>query len=958
MRARICFFVVLAGCSKMDVAAYPGSGPAAMERAAAPMLVVDDPGTWKRSTLPVHASRVRIGDSRELPLERVDMRVEVAGYRARVGLEFVFANPDDQVHEGTFQMRLADDASPHRLAFGQTELDFTRPLGPPGPVAVPLDATWGQLREARVVPRRTASTAYDETVNPRDVRVVVDPALAEWAGAGVFNMRVFPISPRRHHKVVFEYDVDMVPSGPDLALELPAPANVPETWVRVAAPEGARVVPAAPPTSGDGTNHYIYQDLREPLSLRVPNRPVIMHWQDEQAGLLFATRVVPQLPEAQPAEARPRAIFAVDTSLSSNPVRYNVWLALLREVLNSNRDVLREFAVVYFNVETRWWQPRFVANTPDNVAAALGFANTLALAGATDIGAALDQAAAPPWPAQGTWDVFLLSDGAATWGEDDLIAAGRRFAADDCGDGGCPGRLVAYRTHGVGVDPRLLGQLVRETGGTLIAVEGEASAGRVATAHRRTPWQLADVQVEFGEDVVVAGRPQTVSAGQPLVVVGRGQPPSESKLRLKLRQGSAERTVELGVGPAVRSPLAARAYGQVAVEQLEEHVSTRAEAEAFGQHFAVPGEACSLLMLESEEDYARYGLSGRRSDPQVLRTHIRGVIAGAAARADAEGTDPRPALLRTLRGDGRVNALIQTAPLELLRVPSAPLATKSSGWRDIPVVLRPQLEKQAIDEVLLRGHAAEVKASRGAPDGLKVLSSLAEVRPGDAPLLRGLAYTALAWDLPEAAYHLLHRASELAPREAADDHWMGVALARLGRAELAVARFEAALADPGRRVDSAAAADYRRFLGQAGQLARGPTAAFMQQRLVELGTYQTPLLVTVHWSGDHADVDLHVIEPGGADCHYGNQTTPIGALEVDASDGHGPETYRASQAAPGRYQIAAKLFSGTRHRVSTRMQALVSVYRDVGGSNETVTRHAVTLEPGRVPTPVTEVVLP
>lgn len=932
----------------------PGSSP--------PLLMVDDPATWRRSTLPVHATRVKVGDARELPIEQVDMRVEVAGHRARVGIEFVFANPDDRTYEGTFSMRLADDASPYRLAFGQTELEFSRPPGQPGPVGAPAEGSWGELREARVVPRRAARAAYDEKVNPRQVRVIVDPALAEWAGAGVFNMRVFPISPRRHQKVAFAYDVDLAPSGSDLLLELPVPANVPQVRASVIAAEGVRVSPEVAGTADGGAMHYRFDDLKQPIALRVANQPVVMRWQDGTAGRLFAARVVPQLPEAPAAEVQPRAIFAVDTSLSSNPVRYNVWLALLRELLDANRAQLHEFAVVFFNVEARWWQTRFMANTPENVAAALGFANTLALAGATDLGAALDQVATPPWPAQGPWDVFLLSDGAATWGEDDVAAAARRFAAEDCRDGKCPARLVAYRTHGVGVDPRLLGQLVRETGGTMIAVEDEASAARVATAHRRRPWQLVDIKVDGGADIVVAGRPQSVSSGQPLVIVGHGAPPPEAKLRLALRQGAEERTVALALGPGVDSPLAARAYGQVVVEQLEESLAeTLVEAEVYAQHFAIPGAACSLLMLESDADYVQFGLDRARPDaPAVLQSPVRAVIERGARQAAAEGTDPRPELLRTLQVDGRMASLISGAPAELLRVPSTPLATKSSAWRDIPVVLRPQLEKQAIDEVLLRGHAVAVRSERGAPDGLKALSSLAEARPGDGPLLRGLAFTALAWELPGAAYHLLRRVRELAPGEPVDDHLMAVALGQLGRVELALAHFEAALAR-GTRSGSPVLIDYLRFLQNPGVVVHAPTSEFIKARSAELrasGSYRAPMVVALHWSGDNADVDLHVFEPDGTDSHYGRPTSANGALALDVSDDHGPESYQSGQAARGRFKVAAKLFSGTRHRASARTQVLVSVYRDVGGTNETVTRYAATIEPGRVPTPITEVELP
>ena len=94
---------------------------------------------------------------------------------------------------------------------------------------------------------------------------------------------------------------------------------------------------------------------------------------------------------------------------------------MLRATLDNSRDQIKQFAVLFFNVETFWWQEKYVDNTPENVDAVLGYADNLALEGATDLGRALTEAAAPKWRKAddgAAADLFLLSDGAATWGED------------------------------------------------------------------------------------------------------------------------------------------------------------------------------------------------------------------------------------------------------------------------------------------------------------------------------------------------------------------------------------------------------------------------------------------------------------------------------------------------------------------------------------------------------------
>src|SRR5208283_3843173 len=149
----------------------------------------------------------------------------------------------------------------------------------------------------------------------------------------------------------------------------------------------------------------------------------------------FATRVGLSLPETPAADRGKQAIFLVDTSLSAGP-QFPLWTKLLRATLRNNRDSIKEFAVLFFNVETFWWQEKFVANTPENVDALMSYADGLALEGATDLGRALKEAASPAWlkGSVGTNpppDLLLLSGGAATWGEDRwaLLAAALKVKA-------------------------------------------------------------------------------------------------------------------------------------------------------------------------------------------------------------------------------------------------------------------------------------------------------------------------------------------------------------------------------------------------------------------------------------------------------------------------------------------------------------------------------------------------
>ena len=93
------------------------------------------------------------------------------------------------------------------------------------------------------------------------------------------------------------------------------------------------------------------------------------------------------------------------------------------------------------------------------------------------------------------------------------------------------------------------------------------------------------------------------------------------------------------IGHVVRSDLASRAYGQVAVAQLEALDDAAAPlAKAYATHFRVPGRTCSLLMLETEGDYARFKIQPDE-DAVVVKVRPAGqaVAQALAARRDVRG---------------------------------------------------------------------------------------------------------------------------------------------------------------------------------------------------------------------------------------------------------------------------------------------------------------------------------
>lgn len=942
------------------------------------------PETWKRSTIVANTSRLMVGDDESLPLEGMHVRTRIDGFRARVLIDFYFHNPDDRQYEGTFELRLPSGASPWFLAFGQSaweaaagpaktpqydaqEVVREQGFDPPA-IMRAREASWIEPKEARMVPKEQAAFAYGSTVRQR-----VDPALMEWAGAGVFNARIFPIAPRKLHRVVVGYDMDLTAVGDDLELQLPIPSGSASSTVdlSVAAPKGTSltVTPSAAVDPAGARRTVRLTDVSgQVVTVRLGRAEgIALTGNDVAAGPIFAARVEPTLPPSRKAQGARRAVLMVDTSLSSNPDRFNVWLMLLRRLLEDNRGTLDEFAVVFFNVETAWFREEFVKNTPENVDALLEHAGQLALEGATDIGAALREAGGPSWMGVGglvaPYDVFLLSDGAATWGEADAYAISASLR------GGLAGSVFAYTTGMAGGDDGMLRHLTRETGGAVFSVVGESEVAAAATAHTTRPWQLQGVTMEGATDVLVAGRPRVVFEGQRLLVTGRGAPKPGDTLVLELSQGTVTTKVRVKLPTVLESDLALRAYGELAVEQLEDFLdATLPEASAYARHFRVTGKSTSLLMLDTQEDYERFGIEPAADGKVVVSHPAAALVAGALEQLAERLGDPKAGFegrlekLAAIPGAkvelaAELRTLLAGLPRESYAVPSTPLATKSRTRDGIPKVVLEQLAAQSPEYDTLTTEAERRHREHGPADALKALSSLVEAQPGDGVLARDIGFSAMDFGLHDQAYRLFARVAEARPYEPQTYRALASTLAAMERADLALAYFEIGLAGQWDarfgEFRQILLQDYLRFLRSRAAKGLHPSVAgWAARRAIELrdqvDAVEADILVTITWNTDDTDVDLHVVEPSGEECFYSHPTTRSGGrLTRDVTQGYGPEMYVLATAPPGEYRVRAKYFASDAKRASARTKVYATIARNWGRPDEEVETKVVTLETGK-----------
>jgi hypothetical protein len=978
--------------------------------------------TWERSGAVPNATRVEVGGGDPLPLVGTHTTVRIDGFRARVLTDVYFHNDRDRGQlEGTFKLRLPNGATPFYLAFGGTTItrdDF----GDQGSIREVQEVDWraGKLtertrdrwtpgvKEARMAPRELALQAYRATVVRR-----VDPALLEWSGAGMYSARLYPLAAKTIHRVVFGYDVDLVRAGDGYTYvhgvpEQDAPQLIDMVVGRI---EGEEIT-------------FEPEPKREPL---VSRKRVMLQYENPDAKAITVTLlgettvatvlvgdfeptggapqpvfaaegVFPGPTAGADADVAPRGVLAIDCSLSSAPDAYSVWLKLAEEILTANRDQMREFAVLFFNVESWWWRPNWVANTSGNVATMLRDAREMALEGATDLETALRKVAGGPTGADAAnaaeADLFLLSDGGATWGE----ANGRRLIRIVTES--AVRALFAYRTGAATGDPQLLDRLAGATGGAAFRVAGDAEVARAATAHRFRPIEVISVDLVGGEDVQLAGDARFIYPGARIRVVGRGVVSDDTPITLRLAGtgvGDDATMFTLPVASIRETPLAVRAYGEAMVRTLEEWVpETQSASTAYAITFRVPGQTCSMVMLESDADYARFGLTdqtrtraeafvaqepalpildrvqrifadafgnGKVEFVQTVRRLKQLRDAGAVGPRDSNQTPPEYVPTRNENFD--LNQISEALAVLVDRMPASAFEIRAEPLRcelrraddagDLTKKINEAGDNRSRAEKMIDEAVRDRLNDDRMADALRAASSLIEIVGRDPQHLSELAFRLMDWRMPGQACRLLHDVVVKRPNQLQTYHLLARALGEAGMTDLAFAWYE---------VGFIAGAGNTNFMRQLGidyayllhQAAEGrvetATGDFAPRRLIAISRglklADLDIVVSIAWSTNRTDVDLHMFEPAGEHCFYGNRETKAGGrLSHDDTDGYGPETYENRDAFEGEYKPKIVLYDEDAVRPGEPVRVYVTIIANWGRPNQSIRREVVTLHGNR-----------
>ncbi len=560
--ARLAVFGLLVGlgCST------PGTAPSGTLKVAGAEKVLavafDDIPVEAAATVPLSLTA---SDGTGLKLVALRARAVIDDPLAFTEMHLTFENPDDRVLEGTFSIVLPQGAAISRFAM-KNDAGF---------------------QEGEVVEKQQARRAYEDFLHRRQ-----DPALLEQAAGNEFSARVFPIPARGRKELIVSFSQELSRRTPYvLPLKgLPEIGSVDvEAYVAgKAAPVVSLVKQGLKPEG----------DVRVEAGLRGDRAGV-------RNGNLVLARVTP-IVGSQP-EPLGSTLLLVDTSASRALGMAEQGRIVKRLCASIARSAGPKTPVVVAAYD-QTLEPVFEGAAADFGDAAIDAMRQRLALGASDLEAALAWAGQRA-RTQSITRVVIVTDGVPTAG----VTDGDKLRAS----------VVALKDRGVlrldavalgGIrDDALLGSLVNAglpRGGVVLDP---------TTMGEEEMWRRLNEATRSGVDVKVENAtfsfPQKidgVQSGDEVLVYANV--PEDRPVRISV--GGAPFT-EPGI-VKVERPLLERAWVGAKIKSLVERERIEGESAALSREivglstqYRVLSPRTSLLVLESERDYARFGIDRR-----------------------------------------------------------------------------------------------------------------------------------------------------------------------------------------------------------------------------------------------------------------------------------------------------------------------------------------------------------
>ncbi|MBL0215773.1 MAG: hypothetical protein IPQ07_18070 [Myxococcales bacterium] len=582
MRIRPSFVLlgIVAACSGKGEPAKPTS-TAPSTSAKASILPVMEQAKVAAIPLPLFQSSSQIAgqepqqapwtltasDGSGLMVTKVEAKAVLQGPLAFTELHLYFHNTENRIREGTFAITLPSGAAVSRFAMEQD----------------------GQFMEAEIVEKQLARRAYEDNLHRRQ-----DPALLEKGAGNQFTARVFPIPAKADKHLVISFSQEL--PGTRYALPFRGLPKVEALDISLEV------------TGADGKR------TKQVLNQRnwTPDRDFVSEAPSAAEALSAGQYVVAQISafdQAQVAADRPTGItLLVDTS-ASRALGFERYARNVRELISSlvakYGDGL-QLELIAFDQDS---QSLFSGRAADVGEAQVRALIARGAAGASDLGQALASVSAPKQR------VVVITDGVMTAG------------AKPADLRGAVGSLAKRQVERI--DVVLAGGIRDEALATSLVTSGLARAGAVLDLDQG----LTDVVAGLGERVMVdvpvevAGATwvypkmiKSARASSRTMVYAKLAAPAQT-IQVKV----AGRTRAIGVAGGTPA-LVERAAATAEIAELEQRLELAQGKEQKGLRDEIAKKSVaarvvssqtSMLVLESDGDYARYGID-RKSLTDIL----------------------------------------------------------------------------------------------------------------------------------------------------------------------------------------------------------------------------------------------------------------------------------------------------------------------------------------------------
>jgi tetratricopeptide (TPR) repeat protein len=573
MRFRSSLFAVLVACGS-------GAEPAQVVSQPAPVVAartVEAPPVRSAmvqlpqlavSELPLDQTpapwTLTASDGSGLVATKVEAKAVMQGPLAFTELHLYFTNVENRIREGTFAITLPAGAAVSRFAM----------------------ETNGQWMEAEVVEKQVARRAYEDFLHRKQ-----DPALMEKAPGNQFTARVFPIEANSVKHVIVSFSQEL--PGTRYVLPLRGLPKVKQLEIELHTPAGDQKL-----TKQEWLPDADFVSTAETSAEAITAGGIVV----AQVSPFDQATVRPQVPKA--------ITLLVDTS-ASRALGFNRYAATIRELVQA---LATRYSGVVVDVLAFDQDTQSIYSGP---ASGFGRAQVELLekrgaAGASDLEQALAKVTQP------RERIVVVTDGVLTAGASgsDLTAKLAGLKTD---------RVDVVMTGGIR-DQALATSLVTALPRTGAVLDLDQRLGEVADGIGQSVLSQLSVEVAGASWVW----PRTISSarpGQRTMIYAKFDKPVTT---LDVRVGDRRQTLQATPGTDV---LIARATAAAEVADLDARLpgTKGEEAKALKKelvHKAIAARVISsqtsMLVLESNEDYGRFGID-RKSLADVLVVGPKGL---------------------------------------------------------------------------------------------------------------------------------------------------------------------------------------------------------------------------------------------------------------------------------------------------------------------------------------------